>query len=160
MVEIWKGDFQTGEEVYQRLAITQRTKPPKEDGLTNLELFLKQREHRRITSGIRHSLLLPINEDFQINLPRAPDLIRECEHAIQIRKPYLISFRDLQEIRSAYLIKERGVLVKDLDDAKIHPHYGVFWPARSDYTSLLLQPALVRNILLLRLLGTDLYITL
>jgi len=113
--------------------------------MSNKDLFDLQRQHRKQTADVRHSLLLPMNRDtFQIQLDHAPDVSQQCREALDEFLPngspsrrMLISFRDLQEVQSAYEVRQRGVPVPELgDDARIYPHFGVFWPARSDYRYL------------------------
>lgn len=85
--------------------------------------------------------------DFSIRLANAPDVSVVCSEGLQgfdfskdlLRSPperMLMSFRDLQEMESAHAIRQRGIPIEELNDMKIHPHFGVFWPARADYRYL------------------------
>ncbi|HEV3028193.1 MAG TPA: class I SAM-dependent methyltransferase, partial [Planctomycetota bacterium] len=56
-------------------------------------------------------------------------------------EPYVASLRELQGVIGAHEWRKKGVLVPALGE-RIHPHYGVFAPIRSDYARLVAQTPL------------------
>ena len=81
-------------------------------------------------------LLLHFNADHSIPLRRAPDVRQACTEAYGAgTEPYIASLRGLQGIIGAYEWRKNGVEIPALG-ARIHPHYGVFAPIRSEYIGL------------------------
>ena len=119
--------------------------PPAGEGANESlrELHLKEAFHlhrlaqsqRARTLGL---LLIPFNADHSIPLRRAPDVHQACTEAYGTAteaQPYVASLRGLQGIIGAYEWRKNGVEVPALG-ARIHPHYGVFAPIRSEYIGL------------------------
>ena len=87
-------------------------------------------------------LLLPFDAGHVIPLRRAPDLSDACSEAWgPATQPYVTSLRELQGAVGAYEWRKNGVDVPALD-ARVHPHYGVFAPIRSEYVDLVAQAPL------------------
>ena len=84
-------------------------------------------------------LLLQFEPDHQVNLRRAPDVRRACMQAygpdVGTPQRYAASLRELLGLISAREWRKKGVEVAALDE-RIHPHYGVFAPVRSEYVNL------------------------
>ena len=84
-------------------------------------------------------LLLQFEPDHQIDLRRAPDVRRACMQAYGpdagTPQRYAASLRELLGLISAREWRKKGVEVAALDE-RIHPHYGVFAPVRSEYVNL------------------------
>jgi methylase of polypeptide subunit release factors len=83
-------------------------------------------------------LLIPFNADHSIPLRRAPDVRQACLEAYGPKaegQPYVASLRGLQGIIGAHEWRKNGVEIVALG-ARIHPHYGVFAPIRSEYIGL------------------------
>jgi len=82
-------------------------------------------------------LLLPFNADHSIPLRRAPDVHLACTETYgpATNEPYIASLRGLQGLIGAYEWRKNGVEIPALG-ARIHPHYGVFAPIRSEYVGL------------------------
>jgi methylase of polypeptide subunit release factors len=59
-------------------------------------------------------------------------------------RPYVISLRELLGVISAHEWRKKGVLilVRDDEEIRIHPHYGVFSPVRGEYIELVLKAPL------------------
>jgi methylase of polypeptide subunit release factors len=90
-------------------------------------------------------LLIPINADHSISLRRAPDVAQAClETYGKQSEPYVISLRELLGVISAHEWRKKGVpvLVRDDEEIRIHPHYGVFSPIRGEYIELVLKAPL------------------
>ena len=58
----------------------------------------------------------------------------------KVTEPYVMSLRDLLGFIGSLEWRKNGMAldaIKDLGDGRIHPHYGVFAPVRSEYIGLL-----------------------
>src|SRR5690625_1094023 len=71
-----------------------------------------------------------------------PDLRQACRHAWgPARQELLAPLQDLLGIIGAEQWRRQGIVVPVLQ-ARIHPHYGIFPPTRTDYLDLLTQTEL------------------
>jgi methylase of polypeptide subunit release factors len=87
-------------------------------------------------------LLIPFEEGHHIPLRRAPDVKAACEEAYgKSDGPYVASLRELLGLIGAHEWRRNGVEIPALD-ARIHPHYGVFSPARGEYIDLVAKAPL------------------
>ena len=92
-------------------------------------------------------LLLPLSGDYTIPLRRAPDVEDACIGAYGPREvgaasgDSLVSMRELLGLIGAFEWRRKGVEVPALND-RIHPHYGVFAPVRSEYVGLVAEAPL------------------
>ncbi|NDU85843.1 MAG: class I SAM-dependent methyltransferase [Ferrovum sp.] len=159
---LWRGDFQNAR---QRLAALKRRideprkrKPPiplneevlplvapslplSADAFHRYRLLQSQRAR---TLGM---LLLQFDADFHIPLRRAPDVQLACSEAYgTTAMPFVASLRELLGIIGAHEWRTRGIEVPSLG-ARIHPHYGVFAPIRSEYVDLLAAAPLPPSLL-------------
>ena len=112
-------------------------------------------------------LLLQFEPDHQIELRRAPDVRRACIEAYGAEPAggavtagatgaasaagiapatlrYVASMRELLGLISAYEWRKKGVEIAALEE-RIHPHYGVFAPVRSDYVKLVNEAPLSKT---------------
>ncbi|MFI5730775.1 methyltransferase [Kribbella sp. NPDC051587] len=91
----------------------------------------------RRTRRVHHlNSLLIATTDYEIRLRRAPDVRRACRQAYgPPTGDRLIPLRELLGVIGAHQLRERGIYLQALD-ARIHPHYGVFAPTRSEYVDL------------------------
>jgi len=88
------------------------------------------------------SLLIPFNADHSIPLRRAPDVRSACLEAYGASaEAYIASLRELQGLIGAYEWRKKGIEIPALE-ARIHPHYGVFAPIRSEYVKLVAETPL------------------
>ncbi|MFK4086910.1 methyltransferase [Kribbella sp. NPDC020789] len=108
----WEGDFQNAKQLLA--AVGRRT--------------------RRID---RLNSLLIATKNYEIRLRRAPDVYEAC---LQAYGPpdgeRLIPLRELLGVIGAHQLRRRGIYLPALN-GRIHPHYGVFAPTRSEYVDLL-----------------------
>jgi methylase of polypeptide subunit release factors len=147
---LWRGDFQNARQLLQAMTRRANQKPRKSKKIpaTPTEAFHLHRlaqSQRARTLGL---LLIPFNADHSIPLRRAPDARQACTDAYGAAKePYVASLRGLQGIIGAYEWRKNGVEIPVLG-ARIHPHYGVFAPIRSEYIGLVNEaplPGLIAN---------------
>ena len=148
---LYKGDFQNARQLLQ--ALVRRVDKPskkssrvdrvaKEKIKTPLDTFNLHRLAQSQRARILGMVLIPINADHSISLRRAPDVTQACLEAYgQQTEPYVISLRELLGVISAHEWRKRGVpvLVRDDEEIRIHPHYGVFSPIRGEYIELVLK---------------------
>ena len=151
---LYKGDFQNARQLLQ--ALVRRVDKPskkssrvdrvaKEKIKTPLDAFNLHRLAQSQRARILGMVLIPINADHSISLRRAPDVTQACLEAYgQQTEPYVISLRELLGVISAHEWRKKGVpvLVRDDEEIRIHPHYGVFSPIRGEYIELVLKAPL------------------
>lgn len=159
---IWRGDYQNAKQLLQ--AMSRRADKPSKKSVRNQKSAKKQQEgliplakpmseifHKhRLTQSQRSRtlgmLLIQVNPDHSIPLRRAPDATQACLAVYgKVTEPYVMSLRDLLGFIGSLEWRKNGMAldaIKDLGDGRIHPHYGVFAPVRSEYIGLLEKPPL------------------
>jgi methylase of polypeptide subunit release factors len=145
---LWRGDFQNARQLLQALA--RRADKKKGDAQTKkttsspTELFHQHRQAQSQRARILDSLQIPFNADHSIPLRRAPDVRLACLEAYGPRaEAYIVSLRELQGLIGAFEWRKKGIALPALG-ARIHPHYGVFAPIRSEYVGLVADTPLPR----------------
>ena len=143
---LWRGDFQNAKLLLQAISRRIEAKamrsakkhphappPPIRDAFNRHRLAQSQRARTLAM------LLIPFDRDFTIPLRRAPDVRLACAEAWgeadDTTPPSVTSLRELLGIIGAHEWREKGVDVATLQE-RIHPHYGVFAPIRSEYLGL------------------------
>jgi methylase of polypeptide subunit release factors len=151
---LYKGDFQNARQLLQ--AMVRRVDKPskkssradrieKEKTKSPLDTFNLHRLAQSQRARILGMVLIEVNADHSISLRRAPDVAQACEEAYgKQTAPYVISLRELLGVISAHEWRKTGVqvLTRDDEEVRIHPHYGVFSPVRSEYIQLVLKAPL------------------
>ncbi len=148
---LWRGDFQNARQLL--LALARRVdaratrpkpaaKPPKNaakeaDGADLINAFNQHRLKRSQRARTLSMLLIPFDTDFSIPLGRAPDVGAACKDAWgqPTGRPSVTSLRELLGIIGAHEWRKKGVQIAALGE-RVHPHYGVFAPIRSEYVDL------------------------
>jgi methylase of polypeptide subunit release factors len=151
---LYTGDFQNARQLLQAL-VRRVDKPSKKSTRVNrvakekdkspLDTFNLHRLAQSQRARILGMLLIPINADHSISLRRAPDVAQACLEAYgKQSEPYIVSLRELLGVISAHEWRKKGVpvLVRDDEEIRIHPHYGVFSPIRGEYIELVLKAPL------------------
>ncbi|MFG1620737.1 methyltransferase [Kribbella sp. NPDC049227] len=124
---VWDGDFQNAK---QLLAALGRRVPAATGGS-----FQEQRRRQARRAQVLNSLLIA-TYDHTIRLRRAPDVRQACLEAYgPADGERLVPLRELLGVIGAHQMRLEGVQVPALG-ARIHPHYGVFAPTRSEYVDL------------------------
>ena len=151
---LYKGDFQNARQLLQALVrrvdkpskkSTRADRVEKEKTKSALDTFNLHRLAQSQRARILGMILIEVNADHTISLRRAPDVIQACEEAYgKQAAPYVISLRELLGVISAHEWRKTGVqvLTRDDEEVRIHPHYGVFSPVRSEYIKLVLKAPL------------------
>ena len=141
---LWRGDFQNARQLLVALATRADRRPrhcaPVASSVTSASpatAFHRYRQARSQRARTLAALLVPLEEDFRIPLRRAPDIRQACAEAYGPGEaPSVTSLRELLGLIGAHEWRTRGIEVAALG-ARIHPHYGVFAPIRSEYVELL-----------------------
>jgi methylase of polypeptide subunit release factors len=136
---LWRGDFQNAKQLLQALArrADEKTRRGKiKSTATPNDAFNLHRQAQSQRARTLGKLLIPFDADHSIPLRRAPDVRAACADVYGAGgEPYLASLRELQGLIGAYEWRKNGVEIPALA-ARIHPHYGVFAPIRSEYVGL------------------------
>ena len=149
---LWRGDFHNARQLVQALA-RRIDQPPrrkqraarqastKADSVTTS--FHQHRQAQAQRARILGMVLVQIESDYGIALRRAPDVRLACTQAWGAADPLggvsVVSLRELMGVTSASEWRSKGIEVPALGPApgnRIHPHYGVFSPARGEYIDL------------------------
>jgi methylase of polypeptide subunit release factors len=141
---LWRGDFQNARQMLNALA--SRADRRERKAAAGAEAFNLERQARAQRARTLSMLLVPLDADYTIPLRRAPDLREACLEAYgPATESSVVSLRELLGVIGAHEWRRNGIEVTALK-AKIHPHYGVFAPIRSEYVDLVarapLPPAL------------------
>jgi methylase of polypeptide subunit release factors len=81
-------------------------------------------------------LLVPLEANHEIPLRRAPDFRQACTEAWGTgEEPSVASLRELLGLVGAHEWRAKGIAIPAIG-GRIHPHYGVFAPIRSEYVEL------------------------
>lgn len=144
---LWRGDFQNARQLLQALARRadhKHDKPSKKAVAARLakpepsatEAFHLHRQAQSQRARTLAMLLLPFDADYTIALRRAPDVKLACNEAYgRGETPFVASLRELLGLIGAHEWRRTGVELPALGQ-RIHPHYGVFAPIRSEYVGL------------------------
>jgi SAM-dependent methyltransferase len=145
---VWRGDYHNARQLLQAMARRadrkrKRAKPP----ASMLEAFHMHRQAQAQRASILGRLLLPMEGDYQVPLPRAPDVRAACAQAWgpSDGTPRRVAMRELLGIVGAHEWRRKGVEISALGappDNRIHPHYGVFSPVRGEYLELVAKAPL------------------
>lgn len=151
---LYRGDFQNARQLLQALVrrvdkpskkSTRADRVAKEKTKSPLDTFNLHRLAQSQRARILGMILIQVNPDHSISLRRAPDVAQACSEVYGGRNDsYVISLRELLGVISAHEWRKNGVqvLVRDDEEVRIHPHYGVFSPVRGEYIELILKTPL------------------
>ncbi len=127
---LWYGDFVGARQMLTAMAkrADRKSKPP-----ASFDLQRQARAQRARTLGM---LLIPLDSDYLIPLRRAPDMREAITEAYGPDDDQLsvVSLRELLGIVGAHEWRRKGIVLPAV--GRIHPHYGVFAPIRSEYVDL------------------------
>ena len=141
---LWRGDFQNARQLLQALARRADSKPrkPRPPPASLTAAFHLQRQARSQRARTLGMLLLPLADDYSVPLKRAPDVRQACVEAYGPgAERTVVSLRELLGLIGAHEWRKTGIQIPALGD-RIHPHYGVFAPMRSEYVGLVAETPL------------------
>ncbi|GCB45042.1 class I SAM-dependent methyltransferase [Streptomyces sp. NL15-2K] len=138
---LWRGDFHNARQLLRAMGRRVDRKPPRRGAgpAESFHLYRRARGHRARVLG---RLLVLLDEDHSLDLRRAPDVRLACTEAYgPPAEPTVVSLTELLGVIGAHQWRTKGVEVPALG-ARIHPHYGVFSPARGEYVDLVARAPL------------------
>ncbi|MDB5825370.1 MAG: methyltransferase [Herminiimonas sp.] len=147
---LWRGDFQNARQLLQAMMRRIDRKPKKavrlakrpQAPISMTEAFHLHRQAQSQRARTLAMLLLPLDENYQIPLRRAPDVRLACEEAYGAgSEASVVPLREVLGLIGAHEWRKNGVEIPALG-ARIHPNYGVFSPVRGEYIDLVAQAPL------------------
>jgi SAM-dependent methyltransferase len=139
---LWRGDFQNARQMLNALASRADRRARKKNAAASpaptspadaFNLHRQARSQRARTLGM---LLVQLDADYGISLRRAPDVRQACVEAYGPgAETSLVSLRELLGLIGAHEWRSKGIEIPAIG-GRIHPHYGVFAPIRSEYVDL------------------------
>jgi SAM-dependent methyltransferase len=147
---LWRGDFHNGRQLLAAMASRADRRPRRlerarrsKDPVSLMDAFNRERQLRAQRARALGMLLVEIGDDYRIALRRAPDLRAACTAALGPAHagPTIISLRELLGIVGAYEWRTKGLDLPEVG-GRVHPHYGVFAPIRSEYVGLVAKTPL------------------
>ena len=143
---LWRGDYQNARQM--SIALARRADRALGKSVASrapgspaeaFHLYRQARSQRARTLG---SLLICLEEDYRILLRRAPDVRQACIEVFgEGEGPAVISLRSLLGLIGAREWRASGIEIAAIG-GRIHPHYGVFAPIRSEYVDLVAEAPL------------------
>ncbi len=101
------------------------------------EAFHHYRQARSQRARTLNALLIPLDADYSIPLPRAPDIRQACVEAFgPTDAASVTSLRALLGVIGAHEWRTKGNEIPEAG-GRIHPHFGVFAPIRREYVDLI-----------------------
>lgn len=132
---LWHGDFHNARQILN--ALDRRIGAgKKQTAQTPAEKFYRHRQSRSHRARILGLLLIPLDPGPVVPLRRAPDIRQAAVEAYgDIGESSVVSLHELVGAIGAHEWRRNGVYVDALQ-GRIHPHYGTFFPTRSEYVEL------------------------
>lgn len=146
---LWRGDFHNARQLLaalgRRAARARGARGAGRGGGPEApsERFHRERQARAQRSRTLGMLLVQLERDFRLDLPRAPDLREACAGALGAvpAGPVVLALNELLGFVGAHEWRRKGVHVPEAG-GRIHPHYGVFAPIRGEYVGLVARAPL------------------
>ncbi|WP_242633445.1 class I SAM-dependent methyltransferase [Arthrobacter sp. S39] len=132
---LWHGDFHNARQILN--ALDRRVGAGKKDtAATPAEKFYRHRQSASHRARILGLLLIPLDPGPVVPLRRAPDIGEAAAEAYgDVGESSVVSLHELVGAIGAHEWRKKGIYVDALQD-RIHPHYGTFFPTRSEYVDL------------------------
>ncbi len=139
---LWRGDFHNARQLLTAMASRfdrharrsgrgAQAAPPAAG-----EAFNRHRQAQAQRARTLGSLVIRLDADYTIALPRAPDVRQACVEAFGAGTGQcVLSLRALLGVIGAHQWRLKGIQIPAAG-GRIHPHYGVFAPIRSEYVDL------------------------
>jgi hypothetical protein len=138
---LWRGDFQNARQLLVALGRRASRKPPR-PAASPAEAFRNHRQAQGQRARTLNMLLIPFEPGHHIKLRRAPDAVLALNEVYGAApERYIASLRELLGLIGAHEWRKKGVAIA-ATGGRIHPHYGVFAPIRSEYISLVAETPL------------------
>jgi len=140
---VYRGDDRNARQLLAAMTrrVEERAGPAPTDLLA---AFQAHRQHQSTAHQVLSRLLVVLDAQHRLLLKNAPDVREAClEVWGPADEPSVVSLRELLGMIGAHEWRRKGLPVAVLG-ARIHPHYGVFAPIRSEYLDLVAQAPLSR----------------
>jgi SAM-dependent methyltransferase len=132
---LWRGDFQEARQMLSAMG-KRADRKKRSRSRAAADVFNLYRQARSQRSRTLNALLIPLNEDYSIPLPRAPDIRQACSEAFgPANGASVTSLRALQGVIGAHEWRRLGIEIPEAG-GRIYPHFGVFAPIRREYVDL------------------------
>ena len=152
---LWRGDFQNARQILVALA-ARADRPPRKRRIkaaaqapaTLADAFHRHRLARSQRARTLGMLLIELDADYVVELRRAPDLRTACLEAWGSPAgggTTVASLRELLGLIGAHEWRTKGIEIPAVG-GRVHPHYGVFTPIRSEYIDLIAKEPLPASI--------------
>ena len=140
---VWRSDYHNARQLLSAMARRAERKRGGAKPSSLLDVFHLHRKQQAERARILGRLLVRVEGDYAIALPRAPDVREALAEAWGPADggPSLVALRELLGLVGAHEWRRKGVEIPALD-ARMHPHYGVFSPVRGEYLDLIAQAPL------------------
>jgi SAM-dependent methyltransferase len=138
---LWQGDFQNARQMLNALAHradrqSRKRRPAPAAAAVSAAEFHRYRQARAQRARTLAMLRVLLDAEYQLALPRAPDIREACLEAYGPPVgPTVVSLRSLLGAIGAHEWRIKGIAIAAVG-GRIHPHYGVFAPVRSEYVDL------------------------
>lgn len=139
---LWQGDYHNARQMLSALGRRVDRKRRRGPAASEPLSFHQHRQQRTRRARVLGMVVLRVEPGCSIPLRRAPD-VREALLAAGFPEdePFVLSLRELLGVVGAHEWRKKGVEVPALG-ARLHPHYGVFAPVRSEYVDLVARAPL------------------
>jgi SAM-dependent methyltransferase len=139
---LWRGDYHNARHLLDAMK-RRLTRTGRRQGLPAASEFRRQRQDQARMSRLLGSILVEVTTDYALDLRRAPAIDAACHDVFgATTSPAVMSFRELLGVLGAHRWRQRGIEILALNGRRIHPHYGVFAPTRTDYIDLVARTTL------------------
>lgn len=134
---LYTGDFHNAKQLLG--ALGRRLERPGH-ARTPLEAFRAERRARQQEHEVLSRLVVSLDRDYRLSLARAPDVAEACRQVWgePTADQTVVALKQLLGMLGAAEWRRKGLAVPGLQ-GKLHPHYGVYLPTRTDYVELLLS---------------------
>ncbi|WP_239470367.1 N5-glutamine methyltransferase family protein [Archangium violaceum] len=134
---LYTGDFHNAK---QLLGAMGRRLPEPPSARSPLEAFRAERRARQLEHETLSRIVVALDRSYRLELKRAPDVAEACRWVWGEPEAdtTVVSLKTLLGMLGAAEWRRKGLAVPGLE-GKIHPHYGVYLPTRTDYVELLLS---------------------
>ncbi|GGN42984.1 hypothetical protein GCM10012285_23890 [Streptomyces kronopolitis] len=156
---LWRGDFHNARQLLTAMTRRIDRRPRRTPPADVTQAFHQHRAAQNQRARILGMLLVPLDATLAVPLHRAPDVREACARAYGPAEPAreeaapeaaegadptasLVSLRELLGLIGANEWRRKGVDIPALGGDRIHPHYGVFSPARGEYVDLVAEAPL------------------
>jgi SAM-dependent methyltransferase len=132
---LYTGDFHNARQLVGAMA---RRLPPPAPARSPLDAFRSERRHRQLEHETLSRIVVALDRDYRLQLRRAPDVAEACRWVWGEPETdqTVVSLKTLLGMLGAAEWRRKGLTVPGLE-GKLHPHYGVYLPTRTDYVELL-----------------------